>query len=341
MAAVPTKDNAPTLDIPRAIPSSGAWGRLRRAVFGISPEETSFAKRRFRGDSAAVRERLEELGRCFVQGYLAALEENRPLPLADRLDEVDRDFQGFAYEGAAMALALLDTLTPWRRDRLRRFLDGPGDAQAYIVHVGAGWVMARLPVSVERYLARLDPLMRWLALDGYGFHEGYFHWPRAVARQEVPARLRGYARRGFDQGLGRSLWFVDGADVRLLPRTIGAFPPERQGDLWSGLGLACGYAGGRTRAEVEELQRAAGPFAPHLAQGVAFAAEARQRAGNMVPQTALAAEAVWGLSAAEVAALTNALRPEVPAGEPAGVDEPAFEVWRGRIREHFSTRSRT
>jgi hypothetical protein len=338
---MPIKETLSSLDLPRAAPPAPSLtGRLKRAVFGISPGETSFAKRGFRGDSAAVRERLEQVGRCFVQGYLTALEEDRPLPLAARLNELDREFQGFAHEGAAMALALLDTLTPWRRDRFQRFVvEGPGNAQSYISHVGAGWVMARLPVSVESFLARFAPMVRWLALDGYGFHEGYFHWPRSVARQEVPARLKGYARRGFDQGLGRSLWFVDGADVRLLPKTIGAFPAERQGDLWSGLGLACGYAGGRTRAEIEELRRAAGGLAPQLAQGVAFAAEARQRAGSMAPQTVLAAEVVCGTSAEEAAAVTHAARPEIPAGEPVAVAEPAFEVWRRRIQEHFTTRS--
>jgi hypothetical protein len=339
MATVPREERASVLDAVQAVPSQRVWGRLKRTVFGISPEETSFAARRFRGDSAAVRGRLEEVGRSFVRGYLAALEDDRPFLLAARLGELNLEYQGFACEGAAMALSLLDTLTPWRRDRLQRFLEGPGKSQDYISYVGAGWVMARVPVSPERFLARLDPLMRWLALDGYGFHEGYFHWPRSVERQEVPARLKGYARRGFDQGLGRSLWFVDGADVRLLPKTIGAFPRERQGDLWSGLGLACAYAGGRSRAEVEELKRAAGPYAPQLAQGVAFAAEARRQAGNMAPQTVLAAEVICGTSVTEAAAVAVALRPPSPAGEPVGVAEPVFEGWRRRIQEHFSTRS--
>ncbi len=175
-----------------------------------------------------------------------------------------------------MALALLDALLPGRRDRLARLLAGPGAAHAYIIHVGAGWILARLPLAPERLLARLgDPVLRWLALDGYGFHEGYFRWPRSVERQEVPRKLRGYARRGFDQGLGRSLWFVDGADVRLIPRTIGRFPDDRQSDLWSGVGLACAYAGGRSRSEIEALRQAAGPHRPSLAQGAAFAAKAR------------------------------------------------------------------
>jgi len=336
-----TEDRTTALSLHQgpALPAGFGAG-IRRALFGIDPADTSFARRGFHGAAGPVRDRLEQVGRTFVQGYHAALADERPEPLAGRIDaEVERDFRGFAYEGAGMALALLDTVIPGRRsrrDRLARFLAGPGDAHTYIVHVGAGWVMARIPVSPERYLARLaDPLLRWLALDGYGFHEGFFHASKAVARQQVPRRLRGYLRRGFDQGLGRSLWLVDGADVERLPRTIGAFPPSRQPDLWGGLGLACAYAGGRTEAEVESLLAAAGPHAPQLAQGVSFAAKARQRAGNPTPQTTLACRVVWGLPAAEAAAVSDEALQNLPPDRPG---EPAFEVWRRRIQDVYSRR---
>jgi enediyne biosynthesis protein E3 len=335
----PSQKRASALPLPHAENRPGTlWAGLRRALLDIAPEETSFARRRFRGEAAEVRERLEEVGRCFVRGYNTALEEDRPLPLAARLDhEVTRELRGFAYEGAGMALALLDAVLPGGRQRLARFLAGPGKAHAYIVHIGAGWILARLPLSPERLLSRLDdPLMRWLALDGYGFHEGFFRWPRSVARREVPRKLHGYFRRGFDQGLGRSLWFVDGADVRLIPRTIAAFAEERQPDLWSGVGLACSYAGGRDRADLEALRQAAGPCAPRLAQGVAFAAEARERAGNPAPHTELACRTICGTSAEEAAAVTAEAGRGLPADRPG---EPAFEVWRRRIQDRFAAGS--
>lgn len=332
----PTDDpTTSSLRLPQTSPLPRTLGAvLRRALFGIAPGETSCERRGFRGDLSAVKERLESVGQHFAQGYHAALEDSRPLAVAARIEaEVEREHRGFAYEGAGMALALLDTLVPGRRDRLARFLAGPGDPHHYIVYVGAGWVMARLPVSPERFVSRLgDPVLRWLALDGYGFHEGYFHWPRSVERQEVPRRLEGYYRRGFDQGLGRSLWFVDGADVRLLPRTIGAFPQSRRPDLWAGLGLACAYAGGRERSEIEELMQAAGPCVPQFAQGVAFAAGARARAANPAPHTELACQTVWGRSAAEVSDFTTDTGVDLPADRPG---EPGFEVWRRRIQEGF------
>ncbi len=316
---------------------------LRRMLFGIAPGETSFARRGFRGEAGPVRDRLEKVGHSFVAGYHAALAEDRPEPLAALVEsQVEREFHGFSYEGAGMALALRDALSPLRRDRLARFLAGPGDAHAYIIYVGAGWILARMPLSVERLLARLpDPVLAWLALDGYGFHEGFFDFPRSVDRQEVPRKLHGashsYARRGFDQGLGRSLWFVEGADVRRLPVTIGAFPAERRPDLWSGLGLACAYAGGRTRAEIEGLVESAGPCSPDFAQGVAFAAKCRERADNIAAHTELACEVVWGLSAREAAEVTDGVRHDLPADRPG---EPAFEAWRRRIQQSFLNQQR-
>jgi hypothetical protein len=308
--------------------------RIARRLFAIAPGETSFERRGFRWDSETVRQRLEGVAGRFVEGYHTALEEVSAEDLAARLGAVPAEVSGFAYEGAGMALALLDTLTPWRRDRLDAFLRGPAAPHNYLVHVGAGWILARLLLSPERLLARLDPLLGWLALDGYGFHEAFFHPARTVARHEVPAKVRGYARRVFDQGIGRGLWFVEGAGPQRLKTTISSFPADRQGDIWSGTGLACAYAGGRDRAAVEEIRKHAGEHAPQLAQGIAFAAEARRRAGNPAPQTGLACEVVWGLDAAQVADLA------VRAGEGLRADgeEPSYEVWRRRIREQFTGR---
>jgi enediyne biosynthesis protein E3 len=311
-----------------------AWTGLPRRVLGISPEEATFARRGFRQGDERARERLERVGRTFLAGYHAALEEGSLRALDQRLSTIAAEDRGFAFEGAAMGLTLLDHLVPWSRGRLRAFLEGPGAAHAYMVHVGAGWAFARLPWvrrRLEPALRQFEPLIGWLVVDGFGFHEGYFSWRRSVAAQEVPHRLAGYARRVFDQGLGRSIWFVEGADGAAVVARIGSFAAQRRADLWSGIGLACAYAGGVERAAIEALRHAAGEHRPMLAQGAAFAAGARNRAGNPAAHTELACEVLCGMSAVEAADLTDQAALDLSHGGPL----PAYEVWRRRIQARW------
>ncbi len=306
-------------------------GALSRSLLGISVTETRFDRRGFRGGDARARRRLESIGAAFLGGYHAALAEPRVAPLARTLDSVESELRGFAYEGAAMGLTLLDTLTPWRRDRWAALLAGPGEQHIYMVHVGAGWARARLPGDVGRILGRYDRLLGWLVIDGWGFHDGYFHWPRVIERQQVAPRFHGYARRAYDQGLGRALWFVNGTEVERVAATIAGFDPERRADLWSGIGLAAAYAGDAPEEVLIALCERGGEHRSAIAQGAAFAAEARRRGGNPAPHTERACLVLCGLGARDASEITSeALRGVHDEGA-----VPAYEVWRQRVRERF------
>jgi len=316
----------------KASPAGALWGRLRHRVLGLSPSAVKFEQRGFRMASAALRERLETAGGTFLAGYHFALENGSTCELESRLDSVQLELRGFAFEGAAMGLALLELLTPWRSRGIETFLAGRGDQHAYMVHVGVGWVWARMPFGFRRWQKRLDPLLGWLAFDGWGFCEGFFRWPKYIAGQPLSQKLEGYERRGFDQGLGRSFWFVNGGNVGLIAQTIACFPGYRQPDLWSGAGLAATYAGIVPEDELENLRKLAGPFRPHLAQGAAFAAKARQRAGNSTDYTCRAAKIFCGMTADDAARVTDAALENLPAD----AEEPAYEIWRQRIQHHFA-----
>src|SRR5262249_23209459 len=185
----------------------------------------------------------------------------------------------------------------------------------------------------EHAARNFDPLMRWITLDGFGFHEGYFAWAQAGEKQLIPPGIRGYARRCFDHGLGRSLWFGSCADAGRVSETISRFDESRRADLWSGIGLACAYAGAYNERDLASLCAAADGYRAELAQGVAFAAKARLRAGNLVPHTGRACEVICGASAVEAAGMTDAALNNLPQDGP----EPAFEVWRRRIQREFAT----
>jgi hypothetical protein len=205
-----------------------------------------------------------------------------------------------------------------------------------MVHVGVGWVPARLGKGIDSTLAKLDPLLGWLAVDGYGFHEGYFNWPRYVREQAIAKHLSGYALRVFDQGLGRSLWFIEGADVTRLRETIATFPVPRQADLWGGVGLGCSYAAGVEPEVIRAVRTAGAAYLPQIAQGAAFAAKARARAGNPTAQTEMACEIFCGMSAEAAAAISDLTLKNLPTNEAQSAELPAYEVWRQRIQAQFT-----
>jgi len=272
---------------------------------------------------------LEGLGVTFIRGYSAGLEADSQADLAEVLDQTDDELVGFAYEGASMALALMDILTPWNRNRVKTFLSGPGERHLYMVHIGAGWALARMGRAVEPFLKRCDPLYRWLVMDGYGFHQGYFHWPRYIEQRQPESKLTGYAVRAFDQGLGRAIWFVSGADLETATATALTFPEKRRSDLFSGIGLAAAYAGKPRPDDFQKWLALSPEYLLPIRQGVAFAAKARQRARNPAAHTDNACMKLCGLTASEASACTD----EALKGLPEGTDAtPAYEVWRQRLQ---------
>lgn len=327
------EDSASASGLP-APPAARSWSlaALRLRLLGIPLDEASPVKRGFAPAPAAAVARLRSIGETFITGYLHALHDPRPEAIERLLNRIAREDRGFAAEGAAMAAALLDLALPFGRGRFESLLASSAGAHRYMLHVGAGWAVARVPFLGRRLLARLDPLLRWLAFDGWGFHDGYFHAGDAVRARKRPRRLSGYAGRAFDQGLGRSLWFLAGTDVRGIQAAIEAFEEPRRDDLWSGVGLAAAYAGGVDEGALRALRAAAGGRVAHVAQGAAFAAKARQRAANPAAHTEAACRILCGRGADGAAAVTDRM---LEGCRDEGRD-PAFEVWRRRIRHELA-----
>jgi hypothetical protein len=316
-----------------------AWHNLRRRVLTPDISETKVAVRGFHVKSADAVQRLETVGSSFLAGYGAAAATGRPADVVAQLSQLPELYRGFAYEGAGMGMAVLDGLPTGRGGHVRSLLEGPGADHVYMVYVGVGWAMARLPRFRWSTLYGPDPLLRWLLLDGYGFHQAYFRTRQYVYEQyqapRAPAVVSGPAwhiNRVIDQGIGRASWFVCGTDPEELAALFATFPESRRPDLYSGAGLAATYAGGVERAELERLAELAGPYRGQLAQGAAFAAEARLRAGLVVPHNELATEVLCGTDVATAAAATDRAR----EGLPADGAVPAYAIWRDRIADAFS-----
>jgi hypothetical protein len=307
------------------------WRTIRRKILTPNISATSLDRRGFHKKDPAAQELLESIGEYFLRGYGDAVEVRSVPDVRARLAKVPSRFRGFAYEGAGMGFAMLDGLPLGGGRHAAEFLDGPATDQSYIVYCGIGWAMARLPRLRWPSADAMHPLLRWLVLDGYGFHQAYFHTQRYVHAHYQNPRFpwpgdesQAYANRAIDQGIGRALWFVGGTDLAEVAALVARFPTRRHGDLWAGEGLAATYACGAERDELVCLAEFAGRHRPQLAQGSAFAAEARVRAGLLIPQTGVATAALCGTDPVTAAGVSVDVRPDHPENRAL----PTYELWR-------------
>jgi hypothetical protein len=273
------------------IESPGLWGRLRLQLMGLGPRDLAGPLSLFEG--SPVQPRLVAIVESFVHGYHLGLAAPDVDTLIRALELHDPERRGFAYEGAGMGVGLRVLVTPGST-LLAVYLKA-ADHHHYIVQIGAGWAMARVPLRWSALVAQLDPTYHWLAWDGYGFHEALFHPVETVDQHGRLPRRDGFALQAFDQGVGRALWFVRTADPDRVGSAIARFPEARRADLWGGVGLAAAYAGGVERSVLARLVELADEHRAAMGVGSLLALRTRSRAHNPSPHTASAVEALCGV----------------------------------------------
>jgi enediyne biosynthesis protein E2 len=325
---------------------STVLGSVRRLVLAPALAEVSFARRGFPAAGSPVAARLEAIPQAVVCGFEWGMDAHDLWEIERRLDLVEPEMRGFAYEGATMACTVLDAMRGGRGTRTRDLLRGPGAVHIFLAYIGIGFAMSHLPRPLwKRVVPDLSgspyhPTMSWLAVDGYGFDKAYFETSRWVDGQWRPQAYpwQGYPTyfpRALDQGIGRALWFMHGGMVDDVASAVARFAATRRADLWSGVGLAATFAGGCDHDGLVALRRLAREqdiaHEAHLAVGAVFAAKARMFSGHLPDHCDAAVRALADLSAAAASDLADsAVQRDVGTRE-----EPTYETWRRQIRTQF------
>lgn len=323
-------------------------GSIRKRMTAPPASAVRFNVRGFATDDAPAREQLEFSAFQLLLGYEFGIEQKGQDDLVLRLESVQREYRGFAYEGAVMGLSLRDAMGPGGHGLTESFLAGPdfdsapGSKHVFMGYLGVGFTLAHLPKMLWRralpdYRKLADyPAMRWMVMDGYGFHLAFFDHRKYVDGQHVGRGYPGfdpdpYSNRAIDQGIGRAMWFIHGANVKRYVAAIQRFPESRQADLWGGAGVAASYAGGVGVEDLETLLKLAGPYRAELAQGAVFALRARVVSDTLTPHNELAAQVICGCTAREADDIGARENP-ILARDDSGA---TYELYRQRIMAHF------
>ncbi|MFC7592941.1 DUF1702 family protein [Nonomuraea antimicrobica] len=298
------------------------------------PLESDLGRRRFRLRGGAARTVFTNAERSYVFGYNAVMSRE-----VEKVEEIREEQRPFGYEGAAAACTVLDLLTLTRGRRLHELLAGPAQHHRHAAYLGAGRGYALLRLRPVWGARRAHPLLRWLAVDGFGFQWSLTRADRMVGQRTMPDLFTRAHCAVFDQGLGRLLWYHDGAAPDDVAARIGGYPAVRRADLWSGVGFAATYTGG---AEPEELwwlteHAAADGFRAYLAQGCAFAAAARLRSGALPDHGTRAVAILAGTEPDEAASWTD--QALIALGHEAHTHDD-FQTWQSHIRRSWTRRHR-
>ncbi|HEX8027720.1 MAG TPA: DUF1702 family protein [Vicinamibacterales bacterium] len=318
--------------------------RVRNLAFRLSPSEASFARHAFPGASSPSRAHLEYIIETFISGFNAALDSSDDAELTNQLDvSYPQPFLGFAYEGVGLWLAISDLFKPWTKvSRLASFTKNVAPHHDFIAMVGAGFAVARMPFGVRRleaYQEKLDPFTAWCVADGVGFHDGFFHWRKYQSgRQQSPAYLNPQNRALFDAGVGRSFWWVYGAEPAAIAAAIGRFDAPRRAEMWTGVGTALAYAAGHQPGGEQLLLDLAGEHRVDLLAGIALGANMRHKGGNPAPWTDDVCEKTLRRSVADVAGWVDADVADYLEswdGVPRSMREGCYLALRARLDERL------
>lgn len=224
------------------------------------------------------------------------------------LDSEPPEFRSVAYESASMEIGLQELCSGKELDNWKKFYQRSAKAHTYHMHIGLGWTFAKAEISPAPYLDSLQQQMSWMVFDGMGYYYGLFKGRRTVKNQLIPDGIKEQELHGFDQGLGRRLWYISKGGVNELVQLIRPFHLSRHADLWRGVGIACGYVGGCDKSNLEQLLNFSTEFNNQFCTGVALAAISRSASNSVNSDIELACEIICGKPLKDVLSVETGVR---------------------------------
>lgn len=301
-------------------PASRRWQPIVSLVSEMSISQ------RARAVPSSGEDRFVVTKTVFYQGVLKGLQRKMILPEAALFLTGDMQLVGAFMEGEAMGLAISDRLFSWCEAGWQKLRDANLSKHPYEMHTGFGMGLGVLginPDSLFERMQRKQTVWHWFAIDGFGFQQTLCDPEKYLKRQSRPQfqRMPAYAARVFDQGLGRSLWFLCKGDVSAIAEVIVSFGEHRRSDLWVGTGVAAAHTGGTSSDDLRALVEHSGVHKSYLAMGAAIAAHVRSVAKTNAGVTDDVCRILVGMNAEKASGLVQAAHVQITGHDPLAAHE--------------------
>ena len=253
----------------------------------------------------AVAGNMEYIQKLFLKVREFMCRDHEPDELIAFLDAEPARFRSVAYESASFEIALSDLSKDNKLENWKNFYIRSSSQHSFHLDIGLGWAFANREISPTPFMDIGIPVMRSMVFDGMGYYHGLFNGRKTVKSQLVPSIIGEQDVFGFDQGLGRRLWYISKGDVEELGNLLFSFPQERQAGLWRGVGIACGYVGGNNEYNLIRLLKLSTIFKVELETGMTYAAMSRSASGSIGQDIEFAYRVIHGKSLKDVSLLAG------------------------------------
>ena len=220
----------------------------------------------------SIAENIETVVSTFQKGRSLSEQELGLDELISKLNQFESRYRSVAFEGASMGVALQNSMKTWRTYAKTSL------KHATQVHIGLGWAIAEQELDLASTLSQIEPDLQVKVLDGFGYWHGLFRRRLTIRTQSIPENITSEYQAGFDQGVGRAIWYISKGEVQKVVNIIDHFSENRRANLWQGIGVASTYVGGCTNELITELKSVAGEFKLNFEKGIEAAEKSMKTA---------------------------------------------------------------
>ena len=281
--------------------------------------------------SNPVATKMEYIQQLFLAVHHFIRTEPEVQDLISYLESEPMEFRSIAYESASFGLGLLDFSKGTDLDKWEHFYNQIGKIHRFHFEIGLGWAFAKTKTLPSQNWKSLHPLMRWMVFDGIGYYHALYKGRRTIKNKIIPEEIEEKDRPGYDQGIGRRLWYVAKGDVEKLIQLTKDFPFSRHSNLWRGIGIACGYVGGSEEKKLVALLKASGEFKKNICTGIALAAISRKTSENVTENIKLACQVFCKMDLDELINLEEKITDQLDTNS-----EHFCENWIAHFEAEFS-----